>query len=120
VEFADGAHVELSADFGGCTFHIRDMSPKMANFVWEIASAGEMVILPAMKNFVPVLTSPAQKKHLPSDFSRDNPEPVVCESPGDFASFRAGGWRKYKDRVASILADCRSRRARSDDPCGHP
>jgi hypothetical protein len=69
-------------------FIFRDMSPEMANFVWEIASVGEMVILPAMENFVPVLTSPAQKEHLPSDVSRDNPEPVVCESPGEFASWR--------------------------------
>src|SRR5580693_5380160 len=64
VEFRDGITAEFSAkgldgsgDFVGCAFHIRGMSPHLARFILEVAKAGDMVILPAMEDFVPILTS---------------------------------------------------------------
>ena len=62
VEFPDGVDVEFSAKgldgaakFTGCAFHIRGMSPHLVRFILEIAKAGDMVILPAMKVFIPIL-----------------------------------------------------------------
>ena len=71
-------------------------------FVLEIAKAGDMTILPAMEDFVPILTSPDQRRELPSDLDQECPEPVVCESPAELESLLLGGhtgWQKYRDEV---------------------
>ena len=109
VEFSDGTHVEFSAkrlsgpgDFIGCAFHIRGMSSELVSFVWEIARAGDMVILPAMENFVPILVSAEQKNQLPLDLLQNQPEPVVCASAAELEVLLTNGytgWRKYRDQV---------------------
>jgi hypothetical protein len=109
VTFPDGVDVELSAEgldgaakFTGCTFHVRGMCPHLVRFILEIAKAGDMVILPAMEDFVPILSSPEQKQHLPSDLVQEGPEPVVCGSPSELESLLSGGyagWQKYRDQV---------------------
>ncbi|HEY2548255.1 MAG TPA: hypothetical protein VGI46_19440 [Candidatus Acidoferrum sp.] len=109
VEFEDGVDVELSAKgldgataFTGCAFHVGGMSPHLVAFILQIAKAGDMVILPAMEDFVAILSSPDQKEHLPSDLVENGPEPVVCESSRELAALLSGGyagWQKYLNQV---------------------
>jgi hypothetical protein len=109
VKFPDGVDVELSAKgldgagkFTGCAFHIRGMSPHLVSFILEVAKAGDMVMLPAMDDFVPILSSPEQKLQLPSGLAQDGPEPVVCESPAELESLLSGGhagWQRYRNQV---------------------
>jgi hypothetical protein len=109
VKFPDGVDVEWSAEgldgtakFTGCAFHIRGMSSHLANFILEIAKAGDMVMLPAMEDFVPILSSPEQKLQLPSDVAQDGREPVVCESPAELESVLSGGlagWQRYRNHA---------------------
>jgi hypothetical protein len=111
VKFSDGSDVELSAKslegtptFTGCVFHIRGMSPHVAKFIFEIAKAGDLVILPAMEDFVPILSSPEQRSHLPPDLLQGHPEPVVCDTPAELGSLLSGGytgWRRYRDQVTN-------------------
>jgi hypothetical protein len=111
VSISDGIHVEFSAKgladgtgFDGCAFHIRSMSAELVQFVWEIATAGDMVIMPAMEDFVPILSSPEQITSLPSDLRRDYPHPVVCGSAAELESLLNGGytgWKKYRDQIAN-------------------
>jgi len=91
-----------AAKFTGCAFHIRGMSPHLVSFILEIAKAGDMVILPAMEDFVPILSSPEQKVQLPSGLAQDGPEPVVCESPAELEALLSGGhagWQRYRNQV---------------------
>jgi hypothetical protein len=74
VEFADGHSVEFSAgglqgegEFNDCAFHIRGMSPDLVRFVFEIAKAGDMVMMPATEDFVPILSLPGQQNELPKE-----------------------------------------------------
>ena len=109
VRFTDGSEVEFSAsglsgesDFAACAFHIRGMSQRLVSFIWDIAKAGEMVILPAMDDFVPILSSLEQHNHLPQDLARDFPVPVVCKSPAELESLLVGGysgWQRYRNQV---------------------
>jgi hypothetical protein len=110
VSFADGVHVEFSAkglahetEFDGCAFHIRGISSDLAQFVWEIAKAGDMVILPAMEDFVPILSSPEQTRDLPPDLREGYPHSVVCSSAEELESLLVGGfsgWKRYRNQVA--------------------
>lgn len=109
VSFSDGIHVEFSAsgladgnDFDGCAFHIRSMSPELARFMWEIATEGDMVILPAVEDFFPIVSSPGQASSLPSDMRRDYP-PVVCGSAAELDSLLSGGysgWKGYLEQIS--------------------
>ena len=109
VKFPDGVDVELSAKglngaaiFTGCAFHIRGMSPHLVSFIFEIAKAGDMVVLPAMEDFVPILSSPQQKQQLPADLSQQSPVAVVCESPAELGSLLSGGyagWQEYRNQM---------------------
>src|SRR5690349_6604243 len=74
VHFPDGTHVEFSAEaldgpdeFNNCAFHIRGLSHDLVKFIFDIAKAADMVILPAMEDFVPILSSAKQRRTLPPD-----------------------------------------------------
>ena len=105
VKFPDGLNVELSGagldgagSFTGCAFHIRGMSPHLIKIILLVAKAGDLVILPALENVVPILTSLQQKLDLPSDLAQRSPGPVVCGSPGELEALLSGGyggWRNY-------------------------
>jgi hypothetical protein len=109
VSFPDGGQVEFAAkgladgtDFDGCAFHIRSMSPDLVRFTWEIATAGDMVILPAMDDFVPIMSSPGQALSLPSELRQAYPESVVCGSAAELELLLTGGyseWKKYRIRI---------------------
>jgi hypothetical protein len=109
VTFPDDIRVELSASgldgtgaFTGCAFFIRGMSSDLVRFIFEVARAGDMVILPAMEHFVPILSSPEQRAHLPADLTDRDPAPVVCDTPEGLESLLSGGyegWKKYRDQI---------------------
>jgi hypothetical protein len=108
VTFADGADVEFSAQgldgtqsFSGCAFHLRGMSAQVVSFVFDIAKAGDFVILPAMENFVPILSHPSQRTMIPKDL----PEAVLSESSSELEALLTGGysaWRKYRDTPSAL------------------
>ena len=111
VKFPDETAVEFYAtgldgaeSFTSCSFSIRGMSDLLVQFIFDVARVGDMVILPAMEDFVPILTSVHQQAELPHELQRDYPEPVVCTSSGDLAALLSHGyqgWRRYGDYVVN-------------------
>lgn len=109
VEFPDGLDVEFSAkglqdsgSFTECAFHIHGIGPHLVKFILELAKAGDMVLLPAMEDFVPILSLAEQRKELPAELAENDPEPVLCGSPEELLSLLSGGyagWQKYRDQM---------------------
>lgn len=92
VAFPDGVDVEFSArglesdeSFTGCAFHIRGSGDHLMQFVFDVARAGDMVILPAMEGNPLVLVSEAQRTDLPTDIV-DGFEPILVRSPEELAA----------------------------------
>src|SRR5471030_395297 len=63
VTFPDGVRVEFSAKgldsaaaFTSCAFHIHGMGPHLVSFIFEMAKAGDLVILAAIEDFVQTLS----------------------------------------------------------------
>src|SRR5437868_3676587 len=50
------AGLEGSESFTSCSVSIRGMSDQLVRFIFDVARVGDMVILPAMEDFVPILT----------------------------------------------------------------
>ncbi|HXE36819.1 MAG TPA: hypothetical protein VN087_23090 [Verrucomicrobiae bacterium] len=110
VTFPDGVDVELSAkgldgsgSFTGCAFHVRGLSSNLAAFIFEIAKAGDMVVLPAMEDFVPILSAPEQRNELPPDLQAGERGPVLCRSASELEVLLSGGyvaWQKYLNQVS--------------------
>lgn len=109
VSFSDGGHVVFSADLDGqeeftdCAFRIRGMSSELTRFVRRIAKAGDIVILTAMEDFVPIMTSPEQISSLPYGLREDHHYPVTCGSAEELESLLSGGYagcKRYRDRIA--------------------
>lgn len=80
VIFADGSCVELSAqglelgtEFSGCGLHLRQFSPSLIAFIFDLARSGAMVILNAQgdpkspANPLVILTDAQQASELPLD-----------------------------------------------------
>lgn len=109
VTFPDGVDVELSAkgldgssSFTGCAFHVRGLSSNLAAFIFEIAKAGDMVVLPAMEDFVPILSAPGQRNELPPDLQASERGPIWCRSASELEVLLSGGyaaWQKYLNQV---------------------
>lgn len=110
VKFPDGVDVELSAkgldgrggSFTGCAFHVHALSPALAAFIFEVAKAGDMVVLPAMEDFVPILSAPEQRNELPPDLQIGERGPIWCRSASELAVLLSGGyaaWQKYLNHV---------------------
>jgi hypothetical protein len=110
VTFPDGVEVELSAkglddtaEFTGCAFHLRNMSPHLPGFILELARAGDMVVLPTTERSLAILSSTEQKKHLPPDLARDGWELVVCDSSADLGPLLFGGYAAWQSYLGQIL-----------------
>jgi len=109
VKFPDGVDVELSAkgldgggSFTGCAFRAQGLSSNLAAFIFEIAKAGDMVVLPAMEDFVPILSAPEQRNELPPDLQNSAQGPIWCRSAYELEALLAGGyaaWQKYLNQV---------------------
>jgi hypothetical protein len=108
VAFPDGVEVEFSArglesaePFTGCAFHIRGIGDGLIKFMFDVARAGDMVIIPAMEGNPLVLVSETQKAAVPADVLQSL-QPVLVRSPGELAAVLAGGfdgWTAYRDHV---------------------
>ena len=112
VTFPDGVDVELlakgldgSGSFTGCAFRVRGLSSNLAAFIFEVAKAGDMVVLPAMEDFVPILSAPEQRNELPPDLQSGEREPVLCRSASELEVLLSGGyaaWQKYLSQVLKL------------------
>ena len=110
VTFPDGVDVELSAkgldgigSFTGCAFYVRGLSPDLAAFIFEVAKAGDMVVLPAMEDSVPILSAPEQRNELPPDLQASEREPVLCRSASELEVLISGGyaaWQRYLNQIS--------------------
>jgi len=108
VEFADGVDVEFSAKglesedpFTGCAFHIRGFGDGLMQFMFDIARAGDMVIIPAMEGNPLVLVAEGQRRNVPADL-QESFQSIVVASAGELGAILSGGfkgWSAYRDRV---------------------
>lgn len=111
VTFQDGVNVEFNASgldgkepFTGCAFHIRGFSPDLVRFIWDIATAGDMVIFNCQGDDSPespvlILGDSAQKDHVPEMGYQNCP---VCTSAEMLAKLLGVGfksWSDYRDKV---------------------
>ncbi len=98
VETEDGGAAELAggaadSDFG---FFVRSFTPLVAGAIWNLASRGRMVLLPAVEADIVVLTEAVQEEQLPVDVG----EPHLAESGDDLFALleeHSGAWRRYRD-----------------------
>jgi hypothetical protein len=103
----DGGEVEMSArgldgseEFESVGFFLRDLTPGLAELIFDIAKAGEMIIYAAMEGQRFILTALEQKGHVPE--VPDWPEPILCTSGQQLAALLSGGydvWIRYRDQV---------------------
>lgn len=108
VAFPDGVEVEVSADgleseepFTGCVFHIRGIGDPLIRFMFDVARAGDMVLMPAMEDGVLVLVSEAQRTAVPADIW-ESLRPVLVGSPSELGALLTGGfdgWSAYRDKA---------------------
>lgn len=110
VNFPDGVDVELSAkgldgseSFKGCAFHVRGMSSHLAEFILKVAKAGDMILLPAMEDAIPILSSPHQLSQLPPDLVQGGRRPILCDLPKALERILAGGyaaWERHRNQTS--------------------
>jgi hypothetical protein len=108
IRSAEGTEFELEAaglngdmEFTGCSFHLREMNWPTLEFILSFARAGDMIVLPAVEDFVPILSRPEQKVHLPEGIRESGPEPVLCETAGELEAALETGfnqWLRFKAR----------------------
>ncbi len=111
VRLADQSSVEFAAkglesreDFSGCAFFLHGLSADVTNFVYDVAVAGDMVILNAQganthASPTLILTDVSQTKDLPKDMQLT---PVLCESGQRLAELLGAGfgkWQNYRNQV---------------------
>jgi hypothetical protein len=114
VAFPDGVEVEFSArgleseeSFTGCAFHIRGIGDGLLKFMFDVARAGDMVIIPAMEGNPLVLVSELQRARVPADI-RGSLQPILARSPEELGAVLTGGfegWVAYRDHVLQSRAD---------------
>jgi len=108
VTFADDVVVEFSArglesdkPFPGCAFHIHGIGDDLTKFMFDIARAGDMVLIPVMEENLLILASEEQKRHVPGDVT-ESLKPVVVCSPGELRAVLTGGfdgWTTYRNQL---------------------
>lgn len=108
VAFPDGVEVEFSASglesegsFTGCAFHIRGLGDSLTKFMFDVARAGDMVIIPVMEGNPLVLVSESQNASVPSDVG-ESLQPILVRSPDELGAVLTGGfegWSAYRDQV---------------------
>jgi hypothetical protein len=110
ISLPDGVEAEFSAkglqsenSFTGCAFHIRGFSDALMQFMFDIARAGEMVIMPAMEGNPLVMVSEQHKQSIPADFW-ESLQPVVIDSPGELGAVLSGGFEGWSTYRAQVLA----------------
>ncbi len=95
LAFGDGGRAEinphcLAGEEGspGCAFHLGGLSPDVARFVYQVARAAGMVILPTVEDFHPILLDASQEGSLPRDLRAYGT--VICGSARELEELLAG------------------------------
>lgn len=120
IEFEDGSSVEFSAkglqsdgEFSGCAFHLRSFSAAVITFVYQVAVAGDFVVINPQGDGSPesplsITVQASQSRHLPEGLG----EPQRAESAEALAKFLGAGiagWEAYRDRALGLSAVSPSR-----------
>lgn len=110
VELDDGSSVEFSAkglhsdeEFSGCAFHLRSFSEAVITFVYQVAVAGDFVVINAQGNGslespLSIAVAASQSRHLPEGLG----EPQLAESAQALAKLLGAGiagWKAYRDHA---------------------
>ncbi len=118
VHFPDGSDVDFSAsglesddEFDGCAFHIYGFTPSIVNFIFDVAKAGEMVILNAqgsntLASPTFILTDQSQSAELPEDAGAC---PVVCHSAEHLSELLGLGFENWKDYRNTVVGGIKAR-----------
>jgi hypothetical protein len=99
VELGDGGGAEVFASDleTGCMVALRELTPDLLRFLYDLLAAANWVLLPAMEGNPAIVKSPG----LACGFAENFPE-VVCSSPDELEEILSSGfdaWRSYRDRV---------------------
>ncbi len=96
LAFGDGGRAELNphclAGLEGspaCAFHLRGLNPDLVRFIYEVARAADMVILPTVEDFHPILVDASQELSLQQGLREYGP--VLCGSARELEQMLAGG-----------------------------
>jgi hypothetical protein len=100
VELEDGGGAEVFADKlqTGCMVALREITPSLLHFLFDLLKAGNWVMLPAMEGDIAITTAPGSIRGLPEDF----PKVVVCNSANEMGVLLTKGvkaWQRYRDQV---------------------
>jgi hypothetical protein len=108
VDCGDAGDLEFSASgletaepFSGCACHVRGFGPSVAEFIFDVARAGAMVIVPAMDENPLIFVDDGMREHVPDDMLRSL-RPVTVGSASELYELLRGGfgaWADYRDHV---------------------
>lgn len=114
LRFPDGVETDFSASglesqepFDGCAFHIRGIGDHLIEFIFNVAQAGDMVVIPAMEDTPIVLVSDSQEAGMPPDLL-ECLRAILVRSASELGAVLTGGfdgWRAYRDRVVRQLTE---------------
>jgi hypothetical protein len=111
IEFSDGSHLEFSAkgleeegSFTGCAFHLRGFTLDIIDFVYSVATGGDLVIFNAQGGKgtgapLTILVNESQRVHLPE---RLVGEAELCSSANHLAMLLGvtfSDWQSFRDQV---------------------
>ncbi|WP_417378896.1 hypothetical protein [Gimesia sp.] len=107
VEFEDGTGLELffdglaeGSEFSGGMAALRSLTTDIASFLYTVADQGNLVILPAMEDMRPIVTSAENAERVSSRW----PETVLISSTEELMQILSGGfgdWSEFRDRVVN-------------------
>lgn len=100
VELADGGGAEVFADKlkMGCMVALRDITPHLIQFLFDLLKAGNWVMLSPLEDAVAITASPGIVKGVPDEF----PKVVVCNTTDELGVLLTKGvkaWQKHRDKV---------------------
>jgi hypothetical protein len=111
IDFTDGSSVALiakglesSEELFVCSFALRNFSPMVITFIYDMAIAGDMSIVNAqgedtLENPLEILVSESQIQEVPNDFVKNR---VLCQSPEHLAQLLGIGfiqWADFRERI---------------------
>lgn len=113
VDFEDGSCLELSSKqlqsdevFSDCAFHLRDFSSAVIRFVYEVATAGDFVIVNAQsdgsdENPMAVLVTEAQREHLPEGLDENPKVALSYQGLAEALGANIESWQTYRNHVVN-------------------
>ena len=108
VDMGPDDQVEVSASglesadvFYGCAFHVRRLSEALSRFIFDVAVAGQLAVIPAMEGNPVLVLEPSMLQELPSEM-REGFVPAVVLTADELHAAIAPGfrdWADYRDQV---------------------